>query len=51
MREMFELECMKCGNRIFEDKIISKCVKVDIFLNRKTICNGKNRIKSTMVTA
>ena len=41
-RELYELECMKCGHRIFEYWFIDGCVKVS---NNK-ICNGKNRVKS-----
>jgi hypothetical protein len=49
MREMYELVCMKCGNRSFEDEFVEYCKRVVQSLDRKSICNGRNKIMSVMV--
>jgi len=47
MRDLYELVCSKCGNRIFEFEFIERCKRVSSdFLDKKSICNGKNKIKS-----
>jgi hypothetical protein len=46
MKELYELECIKCGNRSFSNQFEPNCKRIKKNFDKKTICNGKNRVKS-----